>query len=190
MGNNPSYFGAEGVGKSLVGHLDLRKLPVESVSFDDVTEFCDRLSQRPAERKAGRIYRLPTEAEWEYACRAGMAQTAYHFGSRLRNEIARFNGNDGSHPLPVGSSAANLFGLYDMHGNVWEWCADWYLEDYYTRTPEQNPSGPPNGSRRVLRGGGWSTPASLCRSAIRGNNTEDARHNYNGFRVALSIQES
>ena len=91
--------------------------------------------------------------------------------------------------MPVGSYRPNLFGLYDLHGNVWEWCSDWYEQDWYERTPGQDPSGPADGERRVLRGGGWSTPSSLCRSALRGHNTVDARHNYNGFRVAVSIPD-
>jgi uncharacterized protein (TIGR02996 family) len=185
MGDNPSFFGPAGLGAAGVAHLDARKLPVDSVSFSDIEEFCRRLSDRPAERKAGRAYRLPTEAEWEYACRACVTHSAYHFGPQLDDDNARFGG--GGHPLPVGSFRPNLFGLYDMHGNVWEWCADWYEDGYYAHAPEADPAGPPRGERRVLRGGGWSTPPTLCRSALRGHNSADAQHNFNGFRVAVSV---
>jgi uncharacterized protein (TIGR02996 family) len=190
MRTNPSEFGPQGIAAYKVQHLDSRQLPVDSVSFEDIQRFCSRLSCRGAELKAGRVYRLPTEAEWEYACRAGVGHSAYHFGSKLKAGAARFGGNGGGHPMPVGSYRPNLFGLYDLHGNVWEWCSDWYERDWYGRTPARDPVGPESGERRVLRGGGWSTPPSLCRSALRGHNTVDARHNYNGFRVALSVPEA
>jgi uncharacterized protein (TIGR02996 family) len=189
MGTNPSYFGPGGEGGPQVRHLDARRLPVESVSYRDVVAFCRRLSVLPEEKKAGRVYRLPSEAEWEYACRAGIGHTAYHFGSRLTGREARFGSAGGGHPLPVGSFPPNLFGLYDLHGNVWEWCADWYDNRYYERSPSLDPPGPADGQRRVLRGGGWGTPATWCRSALRGHNTPDARYNYNGVRVAVSCLE-
>jgi formylglycine-generating enzyme required for sulfatase activity len=190
MRHNPSHFGPEGGGAPQVQHLDMRRLPVDSVSYEDIQEFCHRLSQCAAEKRAGCVYRLPTEAEWEYACRAGVSHTPYHFGRHLRAKFARFDSNGGGHPVPVGSYRPNLFGLHDMHGNVWEWCSDWYDEGYYTRTPERDPTGPSSGERRVLRGGGWCSSPNLCRSALRGHNTVDARHNYNGFRVALSLPGS
>jgi uncharacterized protein (TIGR02996 family) len=186
MGHNPAHFGPSGPGADATRHLDRQTLPVENVSFADAVEFCRRLSARPEERKARRRYRLPTEAEWEYAARGCICRTAFHTGSRLLARDARFGGR-GQHPLPVGRYRPNLFGLHDIHGNVWEWCADWYDERYYERSPAEDPPGPPDGHRRVLRGGGWSTPAEHCRSAVRGNNFVDARHNYNGFRVALSV---
>jgi uncharacterized protein (TIGR02996 family) len=186
-GLNPSYFGPKGTGAATVHRLDHRSLPVECISYVDAVEFCRKLSDRHAERAAGRVYRLPSEAEWEYACRGCVCHTAYSFGSRLTARLARFGGHGGGHPVLVGSFAANLFGLHDMHGNVWEWTADWYGENYYRNASERDPPGPGRGERRVLRGGGWSTPADLCRSALRGHNTIDARHNYNGFRVAVSV---
>jgi uncharacterized protein (TIGR02996 family) len=189
MGVNPSYFGRTGIGADVVHHVDSRTLPVESVCFEEIEQFMLRLSALAGERRARRVYRLPTEAEWEYACRAGVGHTNYFFGSELNDEVARFGGEGGGYPVPIGSYSPNLFGLYDMHGNVWEWCNDWYDEHYYTHTPTRDPTGPEHGSRRVLRGGGWSTPAALCRSALRGHNTVEAHHNYNGFRVAMSLPE-
>jgi sulfatase modifying factor 1 len=197
LGNNPSHFHRL---HPRCGGVDTAVLPVESVAYLDIQVFCRELAERIEERMAGRIYRLPTEAEWEYACRAGTS-TPYHSGDRLSSDQANFNGyypdDDGSQPLSpggargrttaVGSYAPNLFGLHDMHGNVWEWCADWYGESYYKNSPPADPSGPSRGQRRVLRGGGWSTCAEMCRSALRGHNTEDARHDYNGFRLALDL---
>jgi uncharacterized protein (TIGR02996 family) len=183
---NQSYFRPERPGAYSVRHIDPRMLPVDSVSYLDSSSFCRTLALLDEEKKAQRIYRLPTEAEWEYACRACICHSAYHFGLRLTRKEARFNGMGGAHPLPVGSYRPNLFGIHDMHGNLWEWCADWYDVGYYQTGPLLDPPGPDSGDRRVLRGGGWSTPMSLCRSALRGHNTPGARHNYNGFRVAIS----
>jgi uncharacterized protein (TIGR02996 family) len=188
MGTNPSYFAPGGGGAESVQKLDHRTLPVENVSYLEIIDFCRRLSEMPLEKAAGRKYRLPTEAEWEYACRGCVCHTAYSVGSRLRAKHARFDGR-GDHPVPVGSYAPNLFGMHDMHGNVWEWCNDWYDGAYYRYGPPDDPPGPSKGTRRVLRGGGWSTAASLCRSALRGHNTLDAKHNYNGFRLAMSVPE-
>lgn len=92
--------------------------------------------------------------------------------------------------MPVGSYRPNLFGMHDMHGNIWEWCSDWYDDAYYVQSPPRDPAGPTDGARRVLRGGGWLTPVVNCRSALRGHNTVGARHKYNGFRLALSIAKS
>jgi uncharacterized protein (TIGR02996 family) len=187
-GENPSYFSPLGPGRATVKHVDTRRLPVENVSYNDIQRFCRTLEM--LEEGPGRAYRLPTEAEWEYACRACICSSAYTFGLRLTRKEARFGGMGGAHPVPVGSYRPNLFGVYDMHGNIWEWCEDWYDPNYYAWAPGQDPTGPPTGERRVLRGGGWSTPVSLCRSALRGHNSVGARHNYNGFRVALSIESA
>ncbi|MGL4552365.1 MAG: SUMF1/EgtB/PvdO family nonheme iron enzyme [Gemmataceae bacterium] len=183
---SPSYFGPSGPAAARVAHLDTSDWPVESVSYHDAVEFLQTLSKRRPEARAGRTYRLPTEAEWEYACRGGVCHSSYAFGPVLRHTDARFDRED-DYPMPVGSYRPNLFGLFDMHGNVWEWTADWYDPDYYQRGPAADPPGPKRGSRRVLRGGGWSTPPNLCRSSLRGHNTLDARHDYNGFRVAMSV---
>ncbi len=141
--------------------------------------------ERNASIKDGLIvprYRLPTEAEWEYACRAG-STTAYSFGdssSQLSN-YAWHEGNSQRKTHPVGKKRPNPWGLYDMYGNVWEWCQDWYGD--YPSGPATDPIGPSTGSRRVLRGGSWYNSPSYCRSASRGGHTPDARRIYYGFRV-------
>jgi formylglycine-generating enzyme required for sulfatase activity len=154
-----------------------------SISWDDATEFCRRLSQRE-----GRTYRLPTEAEWEYACRAG-TMTRFHFGddeSRL-GEYAWFDGNADSigedYAHRVGQKKPNPFGLYDMHGNVYEWCGDWFGP--YASDPLRDPRGPSSGSSRVLRGGSWYYDPSFVRCAFRYNLGPDYRRYFNGFRVVL-----
>ncbi len=132
-------------------------LPVERVSWNDAMEFC---------REAG--YRLPTEAEWEFACRAG-STTRFCFGDEENRlgEYAWHDGNSGGRTHPGGRKKANAWGFYDMHGNVWEWCADRYAKDYFGRSPRLDPPGPSSGRYRVLRGGSWGWETSLCRSASR-----------------------
>jgi formylglycine-generating enzyme required for sulfatase activity len=181
MGTNPSYFQKRVIRKS-----DSSMYPVEQVSWEDAVEFCKRLSDLPEEKAASRVYRLPTEAEWEYACRAG-SKTAYSFGegSKSLGDYAWFDGNSNTQTHPVGEKKANAWGLYDMHGNVWEWCSDWYGE--YPKGAVSDPVGPREGSYRVDRGGGWSYGAAYCRSADRDRFLPSGRGNYyNGFRVALS----
>ncbi|MBY0230503.1 MAG: SUMF1/EgtB/PvdO family nonheme iron enzyme [Gemmataceae bacterium] len=182
-GTNPSAF------RPAPGTEDRSRWPVESVSYRDIAEFLALLSAFKEEKKAGRAYRLATEAEWEYACRGCVCQSPYSFGPRLRHADASFGRRYGGTPPEVGRYPANLFGLHDMHGTIWEWVADRYDDGYYSYGPEKDPPGPRRGSRRVLRGGGWSTPADLCRSALRGHNTVTAREDYNGFRVALTPPE-
>jgi len=153
------------------------------VSWNDAVEFCRRLSKLPEEKAAGHVYRLPTEAEWEYACRAGTT-TEYSFGdfeSQL-GEYAWFNGNSDETTHPVGQKKANPWGLYEMHGNVWEWCQDWHSADYYGSSPPADPQGPTRGSSRVLRGGSWCCPRDV-RSANRGRVGPDSRGSNVGFRV-------
>ena len=159
--------------------------PVESVSWDKAAAFCEALSALPAERQAGRVYRLPTEAEWEYACRAGTT-TAYSFGDEesLLGDFAWFDDNSGRQTHPVGQKRPNGWGLYDMHGNVWEWCSDWYGD--YAAGAVRDPVGPASGSDRVLRGGSWYDSASLCRSAFRIRFYPSYRFSNLGFRLALS----
>jgi formylglycine-generating enzyme required for sulfatase activity len=152
-------------------------LPVESVSWEEVEEFCKRLS-----RATGKRYRLPIEAEWEYGCRAGMRGA---YAGNL-DEMGWYGNNSGRKTHPVGEKQANGFGLYDMHGNVWEWCRDWYGKDYYSQSPRVNPEGPSTGAERVRRGGGWDSGAAYCRSAGRGRITPDFRFNNLGFRLVRS----
>jgi formylglycine-generating enzyme required for sulfatase activity len=191
MGTNPSHFQGDVVAERhpktnrVVKEVDTSSYPVEEVSWEDAVEFCRKLSQLPEEKKAGRVYRLPTEAEWEYACRAG-SKTAYSFGasSQSLGDYAWFDGNSGSQTHPVGEKKPNAWGLYDMHGNVWEWCSDWYGD--YPKGAVSDPTGPREGSARVFRGGGWDFEAALCRSAFRSGFSPSDRFSYYGFRVALS----
>jgi formylglycine-generating enzyme required for sulfatase activity len=134
--------------------------------------------------KAGRRYRLPTEAEWEYACRAG-TDTPFFFGDRLKAEQANFDGRFEDRTCKVGSYAPNAWGLFDMHGNVWEWCQDGYREDYYYSGPNKDPQGPEKAENRVLRGGSWADNAANCRSARRFHNKHTYRGRELGFRVVL-----
>ena len=162
MGDNPSVFN---------GYTR----PVEQISWKQAFEFCNKLSQLPAEKSEGRFYRLPTEAEWEYACRAG-SDTAFAYGHKLTALQARFCERVLSTPqptMPVGMFPPNNWGLHDMHGNVWEWCSDWYQLDYYSKSPKADPKGPAKGTYHVLRGGSASVKAFECRSAIRGESMMD-----------------
>jgi outer membrane protein assembly factor BamB len=199
MGSNPSFFSPTGPGKDRVAGLNTGRFPVEQVRWHDAVAFCKRLSELPAEKAAGRVYRLPTEAEWEYACRAG-ATTRFHTGDSLSSLQANFNGN---HPAgtaakgpfltrstAVGSYAPNAWGLYDMHGNVWEWCADWYGRTYYRESPSEDPSGPATGSSRVIRGGEWYGDARDCRCAFRYADLPDGVFYVMGFRVVMTLAGS
>ncbi len=173
MGDNPSKFKGA-------------KNPVETVSWDDAVTFCKKLSELPEETEAGREYRLPMEAEWEYACRAG-SKIRYRFGDSpiLREETAWFGENSERKTHPVGEKKANRWGLYDMHGNVYEWCQDWYAPyPSGTTTNNQWPSG---SSGRVIRGGSWAGGATFCRAAMRSAIDPSRRTSANGFRVAISL---
>ena len=177
MGVNPSHFHGECC-------ADSANNPVELVSWDDAQEFCKRLS-----KSAGKPVRLPTEAEWEYACRAG-SNTAFCFGddeSKL-GEYAWHYINSGGKTHPVGQKCPNAYGLHDMHGNVWEWCQDWYgnyLAQGAKAKPAKNPTGPATGARRVLRGGSWGNDPWGCRSARRDGGGPDFRFYRIGFRVVV-----
>ncbi len=147
--------------------------------------FCRKLSALPAEKKAGYVYRLPTEAEWEYACRAGTT-TKYSFGDS-ESELSDYdwnNKNSGFISHPVGGKKPNGWGLYDMHGNVHEWCQDWYGD--YPIGSTTDPTGAASGSDRVLRGGGWIFDARDCRSADRSRDAPEFRSDALGFRVLRS----
>ncbi len=170
MGSNPSSFKGD-------------DRPVENVSWDDVDEFIKRLNQ-----KTGLQFRLPTEAEWEYAARAD-STTEFSFGDdeKQLGDYAWFGENSGNTTHPVGQKKPNDFGLFDMHGNVWEWCSDWYSDSYYAECQRQgtvaDPPGPSTGSYRVDRGGGWSHVAVYCRSAYRGDDAPGSRGADLGFRL-------
>ena len=156
MKTNPSWHSEAEDGKGPTAE-ERAKLPVEQVTWNDAAEFCRRLSDLSAEKAARRTYRLPTEAEWEYACRGGKAGPYMWRGRRAPDDESGENaGVRPSLPIaPVGSYPPNKFGLHDMRGNVWEWCADWFDRDYYLRSPERDPQGPADGYLKVVRGGDW-----------------------------------
>ena len=170
--------------------------PVTNITWEQAVTFCQKLSAMPREQSASRIYRLPTEAEWEFACRGG-STTAMAFGETLSSMQANFDGNCpygtdvtgaflGS-PQPIGSYAANAFGLHDMHGNVWEYCSDWYAADAYIRSEAADPQGPATGASHVIRGGSWYNFGYACRSAYRSEYTPPLDANIYGFRVVASL---
>ncbi len=188
METNPSAFSRDGGNSHVISSLDTRRFPVGRVSWDEAREFCRRLSEREEHE-----YRLPTEAEWEYACRAGTT-TPFHFGDVLDGRQANADGRycygteqQGPYlrrPTTVGSYSANAFDLHDMHGNVWEWCADWYDWNYYAHAPLEDPQGPATGTARVNRGGSWYSYARACRAAFRCELSPGMRFFDVGFRVA------
>jgi formylglycine-generating enzyme required for sulfatase activity len=199
MGSNPSRFKGSPT------------RPVEQMTWYDAVEFCRRLSELTAEKMIGAVYRLPTEAEWEYACRAGTA-TRYSFGNddSLPSRHAWWENKLSDTTQPVGRLKPNAFGLYDMHGNVWEWCSDWYGSGYYGASPMDDPTGPASGTDhadrpmtareraqaratgpasgtgRVDRGGAYETNIGGCRSAYRSSASPGHRTNILGFRVACT----
>jgi formylglycine-generating enzyme required for sulfatase activity len=178
MGTNPSKF---------KGPLN----PVDTVSWHEAIDFCRKLSELPEEKSAGHEYRLPTEAEWEYACRAG-TKTKYSFGEdeQLLSEFAWYRSENSKRKTrPVGQKKANAWGLHDMHGNVWEWCQD-YWSDSFPRNSVTDPAGLASGHYRVKRGGSWSHSARFCSSASRGRTAADFRDYYLGFRVLRLIRDS
>lgn len=218
MKANPSAFSPDGAGKAKVAGKDTAAFPVDGVSWFDAVEFCNKLSAADGfepcytltnvQRKGASIekadiafalrngYHLPTEAEWEFACRAGTT-TPFHCGAGCTNQQANLRyvsgGGYGGGPTTthelgrtakVGSYAPNPWGLYDMHGNVAEWCWDWYDANYYANSPPADPPGPASGIQRVLRGGNWMLSYENCRSATRFWNTPDEVKDYIGFRVA------
>jgi formylglycine-generating enzyme required for sulfatase activity len=176
MGNNPSYFKGA-------------KLPVEQVTWNDAVQFCHKLSQ-----KTGKTYRLPSEAEWEYACRAGTS-TPFYFGETITPDLVNYPGNYPYGAAPnglyrekttdVGSFPPNAFGLYDMHGNVWEWCSDRYYDNYNGAPTDGSSWETGKNDYRVVRGGSWTFKALTCRSAYRNYGSAGYSKSYLGFRVAL-----
>ena len=156
-----------------------KESPMDTVSWYDAQAFCKKVTEQTKQ-----AVRLPTEAEWEYACRAGTAST-YHSGD-TEADLARaawYSGNSKDMTHPVGRKEPNVFGLYDMHGNVWQWCQDWYRYDYYSKSPAENPEGPAQDAARVFRGGSWANDPRYCRSACRNWYVPDGCSDLVGFRV-------
>ncbi len=174
MGNNPSYYNKGG------------NYPVERINFHEVQAFIERLN-----KLTGKKYRLPTEAEWEYAAR-GRGKKVHYAGTNSGHDLhayAWYKENSGRKTHPVGTRQPNELGLYDMSGNVWEWVSDWYDPDYYRISQKDNPKGPNNGTKRVLRGGSWFSDANYLHTANRGRAGEVARYSgICGFRLALPIE--
>jgi len=168
MGNNPSKFKGD-------------NLPVECVSWNDVQEFIRKLNQMDP----GKGYRLPTEAEWEYACRAGTT-TAYYWGKSMDGSYCWYDGNSSGKTHEVGTKKPNAWGLFDMIGNIYEWCQDWYGD--YPSGEVTNPQGPGSGSYRLLRGGSWSNDAGFCRSARRNGSPPGWPLSNAGFRLAAATR--
>ena len=187
MGSNPSHHTTSS-GLKGVPEQDTSRLPVEQVSWEDAAEFCRRLSARPGERASGLTYRLPTEAEWEFACRGGRSDP-YRWGAGVDLRTGENAGNLKRNPLTVGSVGAfppNNLGLYDMRGNVYEWCADWFARDYYARSPSVDPQGPDAGFLRVVRGGDWLFVGEGCMINRRVAVPSGASA-FLGFRVAAGV---
>jgi sulfatase modifying factor 1 len=156
--------------------------PIVNVSWSDALNYCDWLSE-----KLDKNISLPTEAQWEYAARGGNQSKGYKYaGGRSMAAVGWYGDNSGDKTHNVATKKANELGLYDMSGNVWEWCRDWYDADYYASSPRTNPKGPSSGARRVLRGSAWHYSASYCRVAVRLISIPSSRSINFGFRVALS----
>ena len=171
MNNNPSEF-----------KEDIR--PVERVSWNDVQEFIQKLNNKEETNK----YRLPTEAEWEYAARADTKST-YCFSSDIKtlSQYAWYRKNSEGKTHPIGQLKPNAWGLYDVHGNVHEWCQDWFDRNYYSQSPSNLPLGPSSGLAKVLRGGDWGSEDWYCRCASRSLSSPDRRSNRLGFRLVRMV---
>jgi len=161
-------------------HFKGPSFPVENVSWSDVQKFLTKLNTRDTQF----VYRLPTEAEWEYASRAGTTEDA----PKNLNEIAWFEANSGGQTQPVGRKQPNAWGLYDMHGNVSEWVQDWFAFDYYEDSPPADPAGPETGSYRIYRGCGWFTSAGDCRPALRAFDFPNDGYYNVGFRLVRTAK--
>jgi formylglycine-generating enzyme required for sulfatase activity len=199
MGVNPSSFRPGGGDGGKVQGINHKRLPVETVHWQNARDFCKRLSDLPAEKRARRTYRLPTEAEWEYACRAGAKDYApFAFGKTLDSTQANFNGAQPyglqgrgqslNRTSVVGSYKPNAWGLYDMHGNVWEWCQDHPEEYSHRKGITRDPQGATTGTQRIFRGGSWTNNGAWCRSGMRYRATPTAANNLIGFRVACVLE--
>ena len=169
MGSNPSYFKGS-------------NLPVENVSWNDCQEFIKRLNQL-----TGMNFRLPTEAEWEYAARGGNKSSGYKYSGQDKNiRVAWYYLNSREKTHKVATKSSNELGLYDMSGNVWEWCSDWYGD--YGNSSQINPTGSSKGSKRVMRGGSWSAPLHCCKVAYRSSEEPSNSDCYTGLRLVISVQ--
>jgi formylglycine-generating enzyme required for sulfatase activity len=204
MGYNPSWFSSDGGGASRLSGRSTERHPIENVSWLEAVAFCNKLSENEGLKPfylvdgetprvidwAGPGYRLPTQAEWEYACRGG-SRTQYSYGDEAAGlgRYAWYLQNAGGRSHPVGEKAPNGFGLFDMHGNVWEWCWDWSDEGYYAHSPREDPAGPEVGTLRVTRGGSWKAGAGPqnCRSASFAGGAPGYRIDDLGFRVARNV---
>jgi len=194
MGKNPSQFRKGGRRAKDVKGLDTRRFPVEGMTCADTETFCRKLGEVPAEK--GRTYRLPSEAMWEYACRAGgQPGLRFHFGQKMTSDEGNIDGTSPNYrarvssrlgrTCEVGMYPPNAWGLHDMLGNVFEWCSDWYASRYYSESPERDPEGPETGSVRPLRGGAYTYNAFLCRAGYRNHSIADNSLAEHGFRVVL-----
>lgn len=169
MDTNPSH------------HKNCPNCPVENVSWNDAIEFINKLN-----KLTGKKYRLPTEAEWEYAARGGSISKGFKYpGSNDIDLVAWYDANSKDTTHPVGKKFPNELGLYDMAGNVWQWCSDWFDLKYYIGMPVDNPKGPDNGTLRVIRGGSWMNFARLCRIPYHNGTAPDKRFSNDGFRLAM-----
>ncbi len=168
MGENPSLYKGD-------------NRPVEQVSWEDAIKFCKKFSEKYKVKA-----RLPYEAEWEYACRAGTT-TKYYWGNSVNGAYCWYDENSGRKTKPVGTKKPNPYGLYDMSGNVSEWCMDWYQRDYYSDSPSKNPKGASDGDFRVVRGGSWSYGEDFLRSSFRSRFSPKDRLSFNGFRILISL---
>jgi formylglycine-generating enzyme required for sulfatase activity len=156
--------------------------PVINVNWHDVTAFCEWMS-----KATGKTYRLPTEAEWEYAARGGNKSKGYEYsGGNDLGAVGWYHSNSVRRTQPVAQKQPNELGLYDMSGNVWEWCSDYYSANYYDSSPKSDPQGPNSGSSRVVRGGSWGRQGGDCRVADRNMSDSDSRNLNLGFRLVLS----
>ena len=195
MHTNPSEFSATGKANADVVGQDTKQFPVENVSWKAAVEFCRKMSDLPGEMQDRRRYGLPSEAQWEYACRAEN-RGPFSFSSgglsvRKEDDMSNygwFRVNSEGTPHSIGGKLPSAWGLHDMHGNVWEWCQDWFANDYYVNSPVENPTGPRGGNSHAIRGGCWNSLAIHCRSAYRIEGPQ-FRSNYLGFRVCLALPD-
>lgn len=186
-GKNPSCFSSSGWGKDRIKGLNTQVFPVEDVTWNDAKSFCDQLTSKDTK---GRRFELPTEAQWEYACRAG-TQTQYYFGdsdSEL-NSYGWYLANSDKRSHAVGTKKPNAWGLYDMTGNVWQWCEDWYRDSFYSKSEKEDPLCQEETGNHAYRGGSWYDDSDGCRASARGNGGTRFRSSLIGFRVSVKLNK-